>query len=154
MVLETAKVQGSTVCDALPSLYSPENPRIIVERRKWRRCGEAVQGDIPGQLYFAFKYSAMHSFCSFFFFFHRHLIFQSVPILNMGFKDFLKNRSGLRVDNSKRTSASSLTLRQSIWPLSLVTTLFFLWGFAYGLLDTLNKHFQRYRFSPESSIRK
>lgn len=24
----------------------------------------------------------------------------------------------------------------------LVTTLFFLWGFSYGLLDTLNKHFQ------------
>lgn len=27
-------------------------------------------------------------------------------------------------------------------PLVLVTTLFFLWGFAYGLLDVLNKHFQ------------
>lgn len=24
----------------------------------------------------------------------------------------------------------------------LVTTLFFLWGFSYGLLDTLNKHFK------------
>ena len=24
----------------------------------------------------------------------------------------------------------------------LVTSLFFLWGFAYGLLDVLNKHFQ------------
>lgn len=24
----------------------------------------------------------------------------------------------------------------------LVTTLFFLWGFSYGLLDTLNKHFR------------
>ncbi|KAJ6155257.1 hypothetical protein N7470_005823, partial [Penicillium chermesinum] len=60
----------------------------------------------------------------------------------MGFKDFLKNRSGLRVDNRKTTSAATLTLRQSLWPLSLVTILFFLWGFAYGLLDTLNKHFQ------------
>jgi len=27
-------------------------------------------------------------------------------------------------------------------PLVLVTALFFLWGFAYGLLDVLNKHFQ------------
>lgn len=29
-----------------------------------------------------------------------------------------------------------------IFPLILVTSLFFLWGFAYGLLDVLNKHFQ------------
>ncbi|WP_259066767.1 sugar MFS transporter [Mucilaginibacter sp. X4EP1] len=29
-----------------------------------------------------------------------------------------------------------------IFPLVLVTCLFFLWGFAYGLLDVLNKHFQ------------
>src|SRR3954468_4742014 len=27
-------------------------------------------------------------------------------------------------------------------PLVLVTSLFFLWGLAYGLLDVLNKHFQ------------
>ncbi|KAJ5650081.1 uncharacterized protein N7484_003804 [Penicillium longicatenatum] len=60
----------------------------------------------------------------------------------MGFKEFIKKRSGLRVDNRQQTSAATLTLRQSLWPLSLVTILFFLWGFAYGLLDTLNKHFQ------------
>ncbi|OJK00554.1 hypothetical protein ASPACDRAFT_1869328 [Aspergillus aculeatus ATCC 16872] len=60
----------------------------------------------------------------------------------MGIMQFLKTRAGLRVDNSKTTSAATLTLRQSIWPLALVTILFFLWGFAYGLLDTLNKHFQ------------
>jgi len=29
-----------------------------------------------------------------------------------------------------------------IFPLVLVTSLFFLWGLAYGLLDVLNKHFQ------------
>lgn len=29
-----------------------------------------------------------------------------------------------------------------LFPLILVTCLFFLWGFAYGLLDSLNKHFQ------------
>ncbi|KAI9923646.1 hypothetical protein ASPWEDRAFT_108598 [Aspergillus wentii DTO 134E9] len=60
----------------------------------------------------------------------------------MGFLNFLKSRGGLRVDNTKTTSAATLTLRQSLWPLILVTTLFFLWGFSYGLLDTLNKHFQ------------
>jgi FHS family L-fucose permease-like MFS transporter len=32
--------------------------------------------------------------------------------------------------------------RDCIWAFSLVTSLFFLWGFAYGLLDVLNKHFQ------------
>jgi FHS family L-fucose permease-like MFS transporter len=40
------------------------------------------------------------------------------------------------------TNASELTLRETLWPLFLVTILYFLWGFAYGLLDTLNKHFQ------------
>ncbi|KAJ7617042.1 major facilitator superfamily domain-containing protein [Roridomyces roridus] len=40
------------------------------------------------------------------------------------------------------TNAAQLTLRETIWPLFLVTILYFLWGFAYGLLDTLNKHFQ------------
>lgn len=29
-----------------------------------------------------------------------------------------------------------------VFPLILVTSLFFMWGFAYGLLDSLNKHFQ------------
>jgi MFS transporter, FHS family, L-fucose permease len=29
-----------------------------------------------------------------------------------------------------------------LFPIILVTSLFFLWGFAYGLLDVLNKHFQ------------
>ncbi|MDB5110401.1 MAG: L-fucose:H+ symporter permease [Mucilaginibacter sp.] len=32
--------------------------------------------------------------------------------------------------------------KQYFLPLILVTSLFFLWGFAYGLLDVLNKHFQ------------
>ncbi|KAK4192268.1 Glucose/galactose transporter [Podospora australis] len=41
------------------------------------------------------------------------------------------------------TSAAHLTLRQSMIPNLLVTILFFLWGFAYGLLDVLNSHFQR-----------
>ncbi|CAN8104947.1 unnamed protein product [Discula destructiva] len=41
------------------------------------------------------------------------------------------------------TSAAMLTTRQSLLPNLLVTILFFLWGFAYGLLDTLNSHFQQ-----------
>ena len=40
------------------------------------------------------------------------------------------------------TGASQLTTRQSIVPVTLVTVLFFLWGFAYGLLDVLNSRFQ------------
>ncbi|KAK4685622.1 MFS transporter, FHS family, L-fucose permease, partial [Tremellales sp. Uapishka_1] len=32
--------------------------------------------------------------------------------------------------------------REYLWAFILVTSLFFLWGFAYGLLDVLNKHFQ------------
>lgn len=28
------------------------------------------------------------------------------------------------------------------WPFVLVTSLFFLWGFAHSILDVLNKHFQ------------
>jgi FHS family L-fucose permease-like MFS transporter len=35
-----------------------------------------------------------------------------------------------------------LTGKKLILPLSLVISLFFLWGFSYGLLDVLNKHFQ------------
>ncbi|KAI8931145.1 hypothetical protein NX059_011498 [Plenodomus lindquistii] len=54
---------------------------------------------------------------------------------------FFQGRS-LRTRDDKRTKAAELTLRQSIYPLFLVTILFFLWGFSYGLIDTLNKHFQ------------
>jgi FHS family L-fucose permease-like MFS transporter len=46
------------------------------------------------------------------------------------------------VSNRGLTGASALTVRQSIFPIALVTLLFFLWGFAYGLLDVLNAKFQ------------
>lgn len=46
------------------------------------------------------------------------------------------------IANKGLTGASALTVRQSIWPITLVTILFFLWGFAYGLLDVLNAKFQ------------
>lgn len=45
--------------------------------------------------------------------------------------------------NVKHTkSMVKLTNRESILPLALVTILFFLWGFAYGLLNILNQQFQ------------
>ncbi|KAH8678198.1 major facilitator superfamily domain-containing protein [Xylariales sp. PMI_506] len=59
----------------------------------------------------------------------------------MGLREFFQRRS-LRAKDSKRTKAAELTIRESIYPICLVTILFFLWGFSYGLLDTLNKHFQ------------
>ncbi|TQV91685.1 l-fucose permease [Cordyceps javanica] len=69
----------------------------------------------------------------------------------MGIKDYLRRRS-LRADVAQRTKASELTLRQSLFPICLVTALFFLWGFSYGLLDTLNAHFQRVlHFTPSRS---
>ena len=42
--------------------------------------------------------------------------------------------------NVNLTSANAK--RTYLFPFILVTSLFFLWGFAYGLLDVLNKHFQ------------
>ncbi len=37
---------------------------------------------------------------------------------------------------------NKLTTRAFLLPFVLVTSLFFLWGLAHGMLDTLNKHFQ------------
>ncbi|KAH7324088.1 major facilitator superfamily domain-containing protein [Rhexocercosporidium sp. MPI-PUGE-AT-0058] len=51
-------------------------------------------------------------------------------------------KHSLKTRDDEKTNAAELTLRQSIYPICLVTVLFFLWGFSYGLLDTLNKHFQ------------
>ncbi|MGN6440023.1 MAG: L-fucose:H+ symporter permease [Agriterribacter sp.] len=42
---------------------------------------------------------------------------------------------------AKATAASDAS-KSYLFPLILVTSLFFLWGLAYGLLDVLNKHFQ------------
>ncbi len=41
-----------------------------------------------------------------------------------------------------KTNHSSLTNKQYFLPFVLVTSLFFLWGFARAILDVLNKHFQ------------
>ena len=41
-----------------------------------------------------------------------------------------------------KKTRGSLTTRQYLVPFILITTLFFLWGFARAILDVLNKHFQ------------
>ncbi|KAF2085513.1 L-fucose permease Glucose/galactose transporter-like protein [Saccharata proteae CBS 121410] len=52
------------------------------------------------------------------------------------------DRSRKSVSDRVVTGSAQITTRQSIIPVALVTTLFFLWGFAYGLLDVLNSRFQ------------
>ncbi|KAI0479489.1 MFS general substrate transporter [Xylariaceae sp. FL0804] len=59
----------------------------------------------------------------------------------MGFKEFMARRS-LKARDDRPTEAAELSIRSSLYPIALVTVLFFLWGFSYGLLDSLNKHFQ------------
>jgi FHS family L-fucose permease-like MFS transporter len=54
----------------------------------------------------------------------------------------IKKPQKIVVSDDEVTAAGHLTIRQSVFPVFLVTILFFLWGFAYGLLDVLNKHFQ------------
>src|SRR5208283_2229541 len=38
--------------------------------------------------------------------------------------------------------SQKLTTKENLLPFILITTLFFLWGLAHGMLDVLNKHFQ------------
>ncbi|KAF2720739.1 MFS general substrate transporter [Polychaeton citri CBS 116435] len=47
------------------------------------------------------------------------------------------------VDMNKKKSLVQMTNRESIFPIAMVTILFFIWGFEYGLLDVLNQQFQR-----------
>lgn len=44
---------------------------------------------------------------------------------------------------SQKKPMTRLTNREALAPLAFVTILFFMWGFAYGLLDTLNSQFQQ-----------
>ena len=46
------------------------------------------------------------------------------------------------VDMGKKKNITLRSNRESIYPILMVTVLFFIWGFAYGLLDTLNAQFQ------------
>lgn len=48
----------------------------------------------------------------------------------------------MAIVNTKTAELSVTTRGSYTLPLILVTSLFFLWGMAYGLLDVLNKHFQ------------
>jgi len=48
----------------------------------------------------------------------------------------------MAISQSNVNVASTGSSRTYLFPFILVTSLFFLWGFAYGLLDVLNKHFQ------------
>ena len=41
-----------------------------------------------------------------------------------------------------KNNRPKLTTKKYLLPFILVTSLFFLWGFARAILDVLNKHFQ------------
>lgn len=45
------------------------------------------------------------------------------------------------IDTSGSTTLES-NGRSLLWPIAFTTSLFFMWGISYGLLDVLNKHFQ------------
>ncbi|QIW97496.1 hypothetical protein AMS68_003014 [Peltaster fructicola] len=47
------------------------------------------------------------------------------------------------VNTQKKKGLVHLTNRESIFPIAMVTILFFIWGFEYGLLDVLNREFQQ-----------
>ncbi|TKX22178.1 MFS transporter-like protein 101 [Elsinoe australis] len=46
------------------------------------------------------------------------------------------------VNMQGKKSMVQMTNRESVFPISMVTILFFVWGFEYGLLDVLNRQFQ------------
>ncbi|KAF2142371.1 uncharacterized protein K452DRAFT_286795 [Aplosporella prunicola CBS 121167] len=48
------------------------------------------------------------------------------------------------VSFKRKKSLVQLSTRESIFPIAVVTFLFFVWGFAYGLLDVLNSRFQEF----------
>ncbi|KAI7878867.1 MFS general substrate transporter [Lichtheimia hyalospora FSU 10163] len=60
----------------------------------------------------------------------------------MGIKDIWKNKVLARIVPPETADDNDGPSESYFIPGMLVTTLFFLWGFSYGLLDTLNKHFQ------------
>ncbi|KAF2266696.1 MFS general substrate transporter [Lojkania enalia] len=46
------------------------------------------------------------------------------------------------VDMERKKNITLMSNRESVYSILMVTILFFIWGFAYGLLDTLNSRFQ------------
>lgn len=55
---------------------------------------------------------------------------------------FKKKNKDVIVSDSYNEESNTIKQPSYLLPGILVTTLFFLWGFSYGLLDTLNKHFK------------
>ena len=47
-------------------------------------------------------------------------------------------------DSTAISKRQKLVTHGFLIPFILVTSFFFLWGFAHGLLDVLNKHFQEF----------
>ncbi|KAF2625391.1 MFS general substrate transporter [Macroventuria anomochaeta] len=47
------------------------------------------------------------------------------------------------VDTGQKKNITLRSNRESIYPVLMVTILFFIWGFAYGFLDVLNSRFQK-----------
>ncbi len=47
------------------------------------------------------------------------------------------------VNMKRKKGLPYVTTRESVFPISVVTVVFFIWGFEYGLLDVLNQQFQR-----------
>ena len=45
-------------------------------------------------------------------------------------------------NKGKKSLVSAAGGKSFLLPFILITSLFLLWGFAHGLLDVLNKHFQ------------
>jgi fucose permease len=54
------------------------------------------------------------------------------------------------VATEQKKSMVKMTNRESIFPIAMVTILFFLWGVAYGFLDTLNAKFMSIADMPQS----
>lgn len=66
------------------------------------------------------------------------------PTLDVhGLPEGERRHSVVFFEDTVKTEASNLTLRQSLLPVAMVTVLFFLWGFAYGLLDVSNSFLER-----------
>jgi fucose permease len=69
-----------------------------------------------------------------------------LPVARTGTNVSKVSAGGSNFDFYKMESSKNmlkLTNSQSVRPVAIVTILFFLWGFAYGLLDVLNSQFQR-----------
>lgn len=57
------------------------------------------------------------------------------------------------VNMQKQKTMVQMSARESVFPIAMVTVLFFIWGFEYGLLDVLNQQFQAVAgMSPGQSV--